>query len=442
MKSLFCVAIDGPSSSGKSTVARAVAKELGFFHIDSGAIYRSLAWWMERQTEAMPNLDYFNYSIVEKTGKLLHFVAGVDVSVEIRSPYISQRSSEIAVLPAVRKRVNELQREIAKSRSVVIEGRDIGSVVFPQAQIKIFLTADLSERARRRYEELKQKGSLDTLEEVASDLQKRDNRDKTREDAPLIQCSDATVIDTTYMSPGEVIEKIVTLTKRKQACFIWKYLVGEKRSGAPFLYKLMVFLTNLIYRALYRIEIKGLENYPEGAAIIAPNHSSFLDPPAMGVACPSEVHCLAKAYLFNNKFLGYLLPRINTHPVTGDGADFSVLKKIAEFLNAGKQVIIFPEGTRSSDNQIAPLKRGIALLASMAKCKVVPVNISGAYEAFPRGRKFPNLTGKITVTFGNPLDWKEYEKKSLNKKEMQTLFTADLEQALKNLGSKCDISIK
>ena len=439
MKASFCVAIDGPSSSGKSTVAKAVAAALGFFHIDSGAIYRSLAFWMERQTEAMPNLDSFQYCIVEKNGKLFHYVGGADVTTEIRSPYISQRSSEIALLPAVRKRVNELQREIAKGRSVVIEGRDIGSVVFPEARIKIFLTADLAERARRRYEELKQKGSLDDLNEVLRDLEKRDNRDRTREDAPLIQCHDATVIDTTNMSPGEVIDKIVTLTKRKRASFIWKYLVGEKRSGAPFVYKLMVFLTGLIYKLLYRFEIKGLENYPEGSAIIAPHHSSFLDPPAMGVACPVEVHCLAKAYLFKNKFLGYLLPSINTHPVSGDGADFSVLKKIAEFLTAGKQVIIFPEGTRSYDNHIAPLKRGIALLASMTKCKVVPVNISGAYEIFPRGRNFPKLYGKIRVTFGKPLDWKEYEKMALTKKEIQALFTTDLEEALKNLGSKWNV---
>ena len=436
MKKTFCVAIDGPSGSGKSTVAKGVASALGFFHIDSGAIYRSLAWWMERQTESLPNLDCFTYHIVEKEGKFFHFIGDIDVTVEIRAPYISQRSSEIARYSQVRKRVNELQREIAIGRSVVIEGRDIGSVVFPNAQIKIFLTADIDERARRRFEELKLKGSLNPLEEVKNDLIERDERDRTREDAPLIQSKDAVAIDTTNMTVGEVIEKIVTLAKIERAPRFWKLLVGEQRSGAQTLYKIVVFVTYLIYRALYRFEIEGLENYPEGAAIIAPNHSSFLDPPAMGVACPHEVHCLAKAYLFKNRILGWALPRINTHPVMGDGSDLGVLKKIAEFLHQGKQVIIFPEGSRSKDNQVAPLKRGIALLASMAKCKVVPVKITGAYEAWPRGKKFPKLWGKIRVIFGKPLDWKDYEIRSPNKKEMQILFTKDLEESIKNLGVK------
>ncbi len=436
MKKTFCVAIDGPSSSGKSTVAKSVAKELGFYHIDSGAIYRSLAWWMERQTEPFPNLETFYYHIVEKDGRFFHFVNDKDVTIEIRAPYISQKSSEIAVLSIVRKRVNELQREIAIGRSVVIEGRDIGSVVFPNAQVKIFLNADIHERARRRYEELRVKGCLSTFEEVKKELEERDYRDKTRDDAPLIQAKDAIAIDTTDMSVGEVIEKIVSLAKQKQAAKIWKFLVGEKRAGAPYVYKLVVFITYLIYKILYRFEIDGLENYPTGAAIIAPNHSSFLDPPAMGVACPQEVHCLAKAYLFKNHVIGWVLSRINTHPVLGDGSDLGVLKKVSEFLNNGKQVIIFPEGTRSEDNQIAPLKRGIAMLAAMSKCKVVPVKITGAYEAWPKGKKFPKLWGKIKVTFGKPLDWKHYEKMSLNKKEMQILFTKDLEESLKNLGVK------
>ena len=263
---------------------------------------------MERQTEGLPNLDLFQYKLSLKNGKLHHFVGNIDVTTEIRAPYISQKSSEIATLPAVRVKVNEIQREIVEGRSVVIEGRDIGSVVFPNAQVKIFLTADIHERARRRYEELKQKGGIDTLEEVLHDLEVRDLRDRTRADSPLIQCDDAVVVDTTHLSAAEVIETIVNITKRKRANPIWKYVVGEGRSGAPFLYKMVVFLTTLWYRLCYRFEVKGLENYPTGAAIIAPNHSSNLDPPAIGIACPVEVYCLAKSYLFKNKFLSWLLP--------------------------------------------------------------------------------------------------------------------------------------
>jgi len=133
------------------------------------------------------------------------------------------------------------------------------------------------------------------------------------------------------------------------------------------------------------------------------------------------------------------LPKINTHPVSGDAGDLGVLKRISEFLLKGKQVIIFPEGTRSETNEVAPLKRGVALLASMAKCRVIPVGIKGAYEAWPKNKKFPRLFCKITVIFGKPLDWKDYEKKYSNKKQMQSEFTKDLEEAIKALSS-CDKS--
>lgn len=439
MKKSFCIAIDGPSSSGKSTVAKAVAKELGFFHIDSGAIYRALAFWME----GAGSLDSFDYHVVQEDGKISHFVGDRDVTEEIRMPHISQKSSEIAVLPLVRQKVNELQRKIALGKSVVIEGRDIGSVVFPQAEVKIFLTANHEERARRRFKELSEKGISVSFEEVESDLLRRDERDRTRKDAPLIQAEDAHVIDTTDMSIGDVACKIVLLARKKRGVNqFWKWLVGEGRAHASFVCKVIWSLAYGFLKIFYRIEVKGLENYPKGAAIIAPNHASFLDPPAIAIACPGEVHFLAHVYLFKNPILRWILPRTNTHPVAGDGNDLSVLKKIAEFLMRGKQVVIFPEGSRSYDNQIAPLKRGVALLASMTKCRVVPVYISGAYEAWPRKKKFPKLWGKIYVVFGKPLEWKDYEKKGMSRKESQALFTKDLEEQLKALGGKVEIRIK
>jgi 1-acyl-sn-glycerol-3-phosphate acyltransferase len=125
---------------------------------------------------------------------------------------------------------------------------------------------------------------------------------------------------------------------------------------------------------------------------------------------------------------------MNTHPVSGDSSDLGVLKMTSDLLQRGKQVIIFPEGTRSDDNQILPLKRGVALLASNAKCKVIPVSIKGAFEAWPKGKKFPKFFKKITVEFGRPLEWKEYEKLEVSKKEAQAIFTKDLQDALKSLG--------
>ena len=415
MKKSFCVAIDGPSSSGKSTVAREVAKELGFFHIDSGAMYRALAWWMG---EKNGTLKQFFYRVHDGS----HFVNGHDVSLAIRAPAISQRASEIAVVPEVRKKINALQREIAKGKEVVIEGRDIGSVVFPKAEVKIFLTADTEERAKRRFRELREKGIETTMEEVHREMLFRDERDLTRKDAPLIQAKGAFVIDTTTLSIQEVIDEIVDLVRAKK--------------GPSFLYRLARGLMYCFLRGLYRLEIRGLENYPRGALIIAPNHASYLDPPAVGSSCPGEVHGLAHVYLFKNKFLGWIFPKINVHPVASGGGDLGVLKETIGLLKERKQVIIFPEGSRSKDNRIIPLKRGVAMLASATRCKVIPVGIRGAYEIWPRWKKWPKLFGKIILTFGQPLDWKDYEARGMSKKEQQEWFTKDLEEALKALGGK------
>ncbi len=409
MKKTFCIAIDGPSSSGKSSVAKEVARRLGYHHIDSGAIYRSLAWWREKHKGP------FVYR-VEGEGR--HFVGDHEVTREIRTPHISRRASEMATDPEVRAQVNEIQRAIAKNRSVVIEGRDIGSVVFPKAELKIFLVASLEERARRRFAELCERGIETTLEEVEEDLIKRDERDQARKDAPLIKARDAHTIDTTNFSLEEVVTMIVALV--------------ESYDRKPALgYRLLRGMAWMILRGLYGLEVRGLEHYPRGAAIIAPNHASFLDPPSIGVACPEEVYFVAHVYLFKSRILKWLAPYGNTHPIASDKGDLQTLKIVTTLLMQGKKVVLFPEGSRSFDNQLQPLKRGIAMLASVARTKVIPVQITGAYEIWPRKQRWPKWRGKIVVTFCPPLDWNDYADSNLPKKEVQAQFIQDLEERLK-----------
>ncbi|MCX7921784.1 MAG: (d)CMP kinase [Clostridia bacterium] len=215
------IAIDGPAGAGKSTIAKAISKELGIIYLDTGAMYRAVA--LKAINEGIDTLDKsrlaqmveaidIKISCTENEQKI--FLDGVEISQKIRTPAISIGASNVAVVPAVRMKMVELQRSIAAENSVVMDGRDIGTYVLPEADIKIFLTASVDERARRRYIEQIQKGITDiTLEEVKRDIEYRDKNDSSRDFAPLRKAEDAIEIDTTSMALEEVVEKILLICK-------------------------------------------------------------------------------------------------------------------------------------------------------------------------------------------------------------------------------------
>jgi CMP/dCMP kinase len=206
------ITIDGPAGTGKSTVAREVARSLGFLFLDTGALYRAAALAVD---DAGGDIDddrsaagVVERSTVEMTTKGI-FVNGVDVTREIRTARISTLSSRVAVHPSVRKALLALQRSFRDKSSLVAEGRDTGSVVFPDADLKFYLDADPEERARRRYEELKAKGAQVSLEQVLNDQKERDQRDKTRDEAPLVIPQHAIVVDTTHLDIQGVTDKVL-----------------------------------------------------------------------------------------------------------------------------------------------------------------------------------------------------------------------------------------
>ena len=219
------VAIDGPSGAGKSSVTKALAARLGYTHIDTGAMFRVVALIASRSgiaaddNHALAELCAgLNIEFVAADGVYRVFANGEDVTADIRNPHISMLTSSVAAVPAVRDHLLLLQRKMGEKGGVVLEGRDIGTVVFPDADIKFYLTASADERGRRRFAELRAKGSVVTLDQIVAEVVQRDNQDMTREYAPLRQAEDAIVIDSTALSLEEVISLMEENIKRKKNC--------------------------------------------------------------------------------------------------------------------------------------------------------------------------------------------------------------------------------
>lgn len=223
------ITIDGPSGTGKSTTAKAVAQELGFIYFDTGAMYRGVTYSVikkkvniEDQGELENLLQDFRYDIRVSSGDKRYFVNGEDVTEAIRSLEVTALVSKVAAIPRVRKAMVEVQRSYAKGANAVFEGRDLGTVVFPQADLKIFLTARPEVRAQRRYKELLEKDPTQSerisLDQILADINDRDHKDSTREVSPLRQAADAHLIDTSSLSVEQVVQNIVRLKDDLNTC--------------------------------------------------------------------------------------------------------------------------------------------------------------------------------------------------------------------------------
>ena len=210
------VAIDGPSGAGKSTLAKRVAREFGFMYLDTGALYRALGLKVLRQGAEVADdarmaqlVEATDIDLTERDGHLEVFLDGEEVSALIRTPEVSQMASRVSALKAVRLKLFELQRALARRGSVVAEGRDMGTVVFPEAEVKIFLDASAKERARRRSEELRAAGRAVGIEETQREMEERDRRDRERELAPLRKAEDALTIDSSSLDAEAVAERVI-----------------------------------------------------------------------------------------------------------------------------------------------------------------------------------------------------------------------------------------
>ncbi len=225
MAKTYSIAIDGPAGAGKSTIARRLAKELGFYYVDTGAIYRTVAYFMDLLGISPKDVDGVERYIDELTitieydeeGAQHMIMNGMDVTGDIRTQDISQKASLVSAHRVVRDVLLEMQRDVAKRHNVIMDGRDIGTVVLPKANVKIYLTADPQVRAKRRYDELIAKGQKADLPRILKEIQQRDYQDTHREIAPLKQAKDAVLVDTSELDIDGVVAAIRTIVKEKIA---------------------------------------------------------------------------------------------------------------------------------------------------------------------------------------------------------------------------------
>lgn len=216
----YNVAIDGPAGAGKSTIAKLVAKVKGYIYVDTGAMYRGLAIHFldkgiqpqetEKVIEACKDAEV---TIAYEDAVQHVYLNGKDISSRLRNEEVGNMASVTSAIPEVRKKLLELQQNLAKTQNVIMDGRDIGTCVLPHADVKVYLTASVETRAKRRYQELQEKGEDCNLEEIAHDIEERDRRDMTREIAPLKQAEDAVLVDSSDMTIAEVVKTIVDLCR-------------------------------------------------------------------------------------------------------------------------------------------------------------------------------------------------------------------------------------
>lgn len=371
------VAIDGPAGSGKSSVARAVAQALGLAHVDTGAMYRALTW-----TAMNEGLDLTDGPALgaRLRGLELEFtdgqlrVDGALIGDQIRRPEVDDRVSSVSALAPVRAAMQERQRAFGwRSEGVVMEGRDIGSVVLPMARCKIYLTASVEERAWRRAQQAGRGGSTEALAAVAAELRERDQLDTRREHSPLRQMPDAHLVDSTSLDREQTIARILELARS-----------GRPRADGdcpaywmPHYRFFHDHVASLMRRSM-NVEVHGAAHEDEiaGGAIYACNHIAGWDPPFLGAMIRRQVAFLAKAELFRWP-LGPILRWVGVVPIVRGRYDARAFELTRAHLKSGRNVAIFPEGTRRPAGRPGPVKRGLGILVESAGVPWVPCLVRG-----------------------------------------------------------------
>ena len=389
------IAIDGPGGAGKSSLAKEVAKRLSIIYVDTGALYRSIGLFMLKNGIALNDkeavisaLSKIDIEMKFENGRQVILLMGEDVGDSIRTPEVSMAASAVSAIKEVRDYLLDRQRSIADKNSVIMDGRDIGTVILPWAEVKIFLTASPEARAKRRYDELCAKGIETTYEKVYNEMVERDKNDSTREIAPCIPAADATILDNSNLTAEGTVQAVLDIVKKKR-----KQL--NKKGSA--LYMFLKAIVSPVYRFFARVKISGKENIPAGnGAIICCNHIGISDIFILGTTFPKQIHFLAKKEWFDNGFLKWLFTALGAVPLDRGGKDVGALKSAVRIVNEGKTLAIFPQGHRYPGENPAntPIKSGLGLIACHTHAEIIPVCIKTKNEKYKFLRKKEVIYGK------------------------------------------------
>ena len=414
------IAIDGPGGAGKSSVAKAVASRLQIVYVDTGALYRTIGMYMlnsgvdlNNNEDVISNLDKFTLDLKFTDGKQVILLNGVDVGDEIRTPDVSMAASYVSAIPEVRQFLLDMQRNIAKSNSVIMDGRDIGTVILPDAEVKIFLTASPEARARRRYEELISKGKDVTYDDVYSAMVERDHNDTNRTIAPCVPANDAIILDNSDFDPNETVEAVVRIIKEKQSKIeepedadykssneLKNCTDGNDASDKPqknFYMKAHRVLAPF-FRWLLRLNPHGLENIPtDGGIIFCSNHIGALDVISIAACTDRQVTFVAKKELFSIPILGALITALGAIKIDRGGNDIGAIKASVNAAREGGAVAIFPEGHRypGINPATTPKRNGAALIAYRSGCNIVPVCIQMKNAKYGLFREIDVMFGEV-----------------------------------------------
>jgi len=384
---MTAIAIDGPAGAGKSTIARRAAKEIGYVYVDTGALYRAIGLFMLNQGVDMadgeavcPLLKQVQVALTFQDGEQKVILCGKDVSKEIRTAEVSMAASNVSAIPQVREFLFDLQKKIARQTNVVMDGRDIGTVVLPNAQVKIFLTASPEERAKRRYEEMAAKGEKADYNEVLKDLKLRDYNDSNRAVAPLIPAEDAVIIDTTGNTLEKSVEQLISVIRNGL-----ELSENNKIMKRTPLYSFGKIFCQWMIQLFIPYRVNNNENMPpKGRVIVCCNHVSISDPVRLAFTQRRQIFFMSKAELFENKPLGLLLRMLGAFPVQRGKGDKQAINKAKKLLNDEQVLGLFIEGTRSKDGNLLQPKAGAVMIAYNYHAPILPCCITAKDGGVPK----------------------------------------------------------
>lgn len=451
----FIVAIDGPSGAGKGTITSKIAEKFNLTYIDTGATYRCVTLELLQKNiqlndiegikkvlneikiefENIPlkvakKIERNNKSISKVKVKLNQedinnnenpslsrnintnnktfsrnrvYLNGKDVTERIRQKDVNENVSQVSHILEVRMAMVDLQRRMAEGKDAILEGRDIATNVFPNANVKIYLDASVEERVRRRIAQNKEKHIEMSEEEVKKNIETRDYNDKTSKIGPLVRADDAIYIDSSDLTINQVVNKISKIVKTEYDIFNTEknaYIMTKETPVKKIRRSFLKHLWGFLYRIVYRVKINKEYKYNDNEAyVICANHLSTMDALGILVTNKRKIQFVAKMELFHNKILFNWAHVFDIIPVRRNSADINSVKLCLKALKNNAIVGIFPEGMRHGLEKNATIKNGAALLAYKANVKVIPVGIKSSFKPFT----------KVEYNYGKPIDVREFK---------------------------------